>query len=323
MRRRRRRKTLIVWLGLVSLAATACAATNPTTTASANRSGPSYVYVAIGENGSGGFRNPSDLRSSWPQMFYASGLGTDATFYDFSTPGETVADALSRLLPQAEAVRPDLVTVWVSTADLVSGTNPAVYGDELGQLVRALRRHGATVLLANAVPPQIDSAFDSCQRRLSRCRPPEPATAAPSALAATVSDYNGIIAQTGRQTGAIVVDVHSVLADALDRYGVTGVLSNDQTSLSAKGSTLVARAFLAGLPKRFKMAPRAAKTTDFRVTCASASPAEYELPAGNAYGPCDPLDSEDGRAGAPTSVDMNTRRVSSAPIGRPINCSEK
>jgi lysophospholipase L1-like esterase len=247
-----RRSGFVLALGLVSVVASACAGTNPTTTSAANGSGKSYVYVAIGENGAGGFRNPADLRSSWAQMFYASALGVDGTFYDFSSAGETVADALRRLLPEAQAVRPNLVTVWVSAADIVSGTAPAAYGEDLGQLVRALRLHGATVLLANAAPAQIDSAFDSCPGSFSSCRLPGSAAPAPPSRSATVSEYNDIIAETGHQTGAIVVDVHNILADALREDGAASVLSPGRTSLSARGSTLVAQAFLAQLPKQFK-----------------------------------------------------------------------
>ena len=157
-----RRWIVIVCFGIVSLLASACSDTNPTTTARANSSLVSHVYVAIGEDGSGGFMYRGDLRTMWAQIFYQSALGTGGTLYDYSMPDETVADVLHEVLPDALAVHPDLVTIWESTADIVAATPPAVYGEELEKLVEAFRRSGAVVLLANVAPPQLDQVLGTC-----------------------------------------------------------------------------------------------------------------------------------------------------------------
>ena len=52
-----RRHTLpMLTLGIMAVVASACSSVTPTTTASANGSGPSHVYVALGDNGLGGAR---------------------------------------------------------------------------------------------------------------------------------------------------------------------------------------------------------------------------------------------------------------------------
>jgi lysophospholipase L1-like esterase len=241
-------------LGIMAVVATACSSLTPTTTASANGSGPSHVYVALGDNGLGGSRFRTNLRAAWNQMFYQSALGTSGTFYDFSMPDQTVADVLGQELAQAQAVHPGLVTVWLSTADIVDGTDPATYSTELRQLVGVLRQQGTTVLVANAVPPALEPAFDVCTRGFGGCRTPAPPTSgalSPGALASAVTAYDGIIASVARQTGALVVDVHSVLAQALQGGGVGSILTPDGTSLSEQGAALVARAFLDKLPTSF------------------------------------------------------------------------
>jgi lysophospholipase L1-like esterase len=242
-------------LGIMAVVASACSSLTPTTTASANGSGLSHVYVALGDNGLGGSGFRTNLRAGWTQMFYQSALGTSGTFYDFSMPDQTVADVLGQELAQVQAVHPDLITVWLSTADIVDGTDPATFGTELRQLVGALRRQGATVLVANAVPPALESAFDVCTRRFGGCSTPAPpltsGALSPGALASAVTAYDGTIASVARQTGALLVDVHSVLARALQGGGVGSILTPDGSSLSEQGAALVARAFLDKLPTSF------------------------------------------------------------------------
>jgi lysophospholipase L1-like esterase len=251
----RRHALPILGLGIMAVVASACSTVTPTTTASENESGPSHVYVALGDNGLGSSRFQTNLRAGWTQMFYTSALGTSGTFYDFSMPDQTVAAVLGQELAQAQAVHPDLITVWLSTADIVEGTDVATYGSELRHLVGALRRQGATVLVANAVPPALESAFDVCTRRFGGCStadpPPTSAALPPGAAASAVTAYDGTIALVARQTGALLVDVQSVLAHALQVGGVGSILTPDGRSLSEQGAALVARAFLDKLPASF------------------------------------------------------------------------
>jgi hypothetical protein len=242
----RKSRSLLFVLGVSALVLAACSGTNPTTTAGSNDSSARHTYVAIGENGSNGSRTRFDLRSLWPQLFYQSVIGTGGTFYDFTNPDQTIAHVISQVLPNALAVHPDLVTVWVSTADIVAGTTPSTYEDELRQLVRPLRKRGAIVLLADVAPAALDPAIGvckssgrGCQARL-RQQPP-----------ANISAYDAVIASVARTTGARLVDIHSVLGSALRDSGLAGILATDQMSLSPRGAALVEMAFRAQLPKAF------------------------------------------------------------------------
>jgi hypothetical protein len=247
------RRALVGALALVALVVAACTSINPTTTAVANDRGPSYVFVAIGESGANEFRGGQpDLRSEWTQIFYRSTLGTDGVLYDLTSRGPTVAEVLSGVLPQALALRPQLALVWLSTADIVAATTPLVYEQELRQLVEALTKVGATVLLANAAPPVVFPALVSCESDRADCTQAG-STLLPPSLESTVSAYDNDIAAVARQTGADLVDVHSVLERDL-QGGVDNVLSSDGTALSNLGATAVAHTFGAQLPGRFRKA---------------------------------------------------------------------
>jgi hypothetical protein len=174
--------------------------------------------------------------------------------YDLTSGGQTVADVLRSVLPQALAVHPELATLWLSTADIVAGTAPLLYEQELKQLVEALTHGGATVLLANVAPPEVLSALAPCESDPSVCHAQDGPTLRSPALASTVSTYDDVIASVARQTGADMVDVHSALERAVDDGGVESVLSPDGTALSDRGATVVAHAFDAQLPRRFRTA---------------------------------------------------------------------
>jgi len=249
-----RRWIAVLCLGILGSLASACSDTNPTTTARANSSSRSHVYVAIGDDGSGGFTYRGNLRTMWAQIFYRSALGTDGTFYDYSMPDETVANTLHEVLPDALALHPDLVTIWENTADIVAATPPAVYGEGLEKLVQAFRREGAVVLLANVVPPQLDPALEACLAYAAACGPPGgPRSVSPSSSSLTKdsSAYDAVIDSVAHRTGVVVVNLGAVLSAAIDQSGLSHLVSPGDTSLSQNGAELVARAFQSRLPRRF------------------------------------------------------------------------
>jgi hypothetical protein len=244
-------RMVLVLLGAVALALSACSGTNPTTTAGSNVSSVRHIYVALGENGSNGSRTRFDLRSLWPQLFYQSALGTSGTFFDFTEPDETLSNLIDQVLPHALAVHPDLVTVWANAADIAAGTTPSTYEGELGGLVRALRKAGATVLVANVAPPELDSAIGACSGNAGGCQ-----TGSTASSTAVVSTYDAAIATVAHATGARLVDLHEILTAAIGTDGLANIVTANEMSLSSKGAALVTKAFRAQLPKAFSTAHR-------------------------------------------------------------------
>lgn len=211
--------------------------------------GPTLVDVAVGASETVGAGTEDRLRSAWPQVLYLTALQRGAVLYNFGIPGATVAQALAAELPQALAVHPDLVTVWLNVNDLLAGVPPAQYESRLSELVHALRRGGrARVLVANT--PWLDRL-----PAYLACLPDAPLTAAPcgltgmsapppEALNALVDAYNAAIARVVVREGADLVDLHG--------FGEVPVLhpdyvSNDGFHPSESGHVAVAGAFAAVL----------------------------------------------------------------------------
>jgi lysophospholipase L1-like esterase len=176
-------------------------------------------------------------------------------FVNLGSPGATVADALDREVADAIALSPTLVTVWVNTNDIIAGVSPTTYHSQLDDLVRRLRRNGATrVLLANAPP------LDHLPSYLA-CRPNPPPSAGPCRLISgagamlpdpvvldqQVDSYNVATAAVAIQEGATLVDLHALSVRAQADGTAASLVSADGLNPSSAGHRAVAAAFAAAL----------------------------------------------------------------------------
>jgi lysophospholipase L1-like esterase len=211
--------------------------------------GPALVDVAVGASETVGAGTDDPLRSAWPQVLYTSALPRGAVLYNFGIPGATVGGALTAELPQALAVHPDLVTVWLNVNDLLAGVSPALYESRLAQLVHALRRGGHTrVLVANT--PWLDRlpAYTACRPETTLtaqpCGLPGGAAPPPAELDRLVDAYNDAIGRVVAREGAELVDLH-----AAGEVPVVhpGYVSDDGFHPSESGHVAVAAAFAAVL----------------------------------------------------------------------------
>ena len=211
--------------------------------------GPALVDVAVGASETVGAGTEDRLRSAWPQVLYTTALPRGAVFYNFGIPGATVAEAIGSELPEALAVHPDLVTVWLNVNDLIAGVTPSTYEAQLDDLVHALRRGGHTrVLVANT--PWLDQlpAYLACRPDAPLTAPPcglpSDAALAPAALNVLVDQYNVAISQVAVREGAELVDLHG--------FGEVPLLhpeyvSQDGFHPSEAGHVAIAEAFAAVL----------------------------------------------------------------------------
>lgn len=169
------------------------------------------VYAAIGASETVGVGADHPERDAWTQVFYRTSLPESAVFYNFGEPGATVQQALSRQVPSALAVRPDLVTVWLNTNDLLHQVPPDAYQEQLDTLVGALRQGGrARVLLANT--PVLDGlpAYRDCLGpvRGPRCLISSGPVPQPEELRTLVLRYNAAVAAVAERRGAVLVDLN-------------------------------------------------------------------------------------------------------------------
>ena len=214
-----------------------------TTSAVANVTKPPFVYVAIGGSESLETRSFDSLRTTWSQLLYMRAIGTAGTFYDFAEENETVAEAVARVPSQMRGLHPNLVTVWLSTADLLGGTPVAAYRRSLATLVRALHSTGATVLLASAPPLERLPLYQACVDDPPACGVSGRTLPSAASLTPVIAEYNAAITAVASQDGATVIDIGGPLIKSLNGVGGAGDLSTNFAALSTGAAAAVAAAF--------------------------------------------------------------------------------
>ena len=216
--------------------------------------GPPLLYVAVGASESVGLGTEDPLREAWPRILFRTALPASAVFVNLGIPGATVAEALARQVPEAVALEPNLVTVWLNANDLIAGVTAAEYEAGLEKLLRTLRRDGSTRVLVANTPP-----LDRLPAYLA-CLPDRPVGSAPctvgrhvpppEVLNAAVDAYNDVIARVAERTGATVVDLHAAGLAARRAGTDAELVSRDGFHPSAAGHRAVAEAFAAVLAER-------------------------------------------------------------------------
>jgi acyl-CoA thioesterase I len=213
--------------------------------------GRPVVYAAVGASETAGVGTADPFRDAWPRVLWRT-LPLGSALYDLGVPGSTTEQALAEQVPQAVAVRPDVVTVWLNVNDLIAGVPPARYGAELEELVHRLRRDGATTVLV-ADTPRLDTLplYRACRAAdgvytpeggpAVRCRldvvPPFPP---PRVVRARVAAYDREIARVVAAEGAVLVDLHA-LGDVATEHPTW--ISPDGFHPSTRGAAAVADLF--------------------------------------------------------------------------------
>jgi lysophospholipase L1-like esterase len=205
------------------------------------------VYTALGASETAGIGTQDAPRESFPARLLQI-LGPGVTLYNFGIARETTEAALKDELPAALAVHPALATVWFNVDDLVAGVSVADFEARLDQIVGALRRAGARVLVANT--PQLEHL-----PAYAACRPdPPPGSVAcplgsqvlppPDQVVADEQAYNAAIAAVVARDGATLVDLYGA-GDVPDQH--PGYVSRDGFHPSAEGAMVIAQAFATAL----------------------------------------------------------------------------
>ncbi|MCU1490307.1 MAG: hypothetical protein JWM85_1712 [Acidimicrobiaceae bacterium] len=243
-----RRAGLGAVLGALALvgALAGCGTAASVSGAKPNVTKPPVVDVVFGGIESSEVSSRSAVRSAWPKLLYRSVLGTAGQLYDFAQPGQTVAGALAEDRAVGARLHPDLVTIWISTADLLNGTPLAAYRLALDALVASVGKSGATVLIANVPSFERLPFYQACLLDPSLCGASRRTVPSPAALQRAIAGYNAVIASVASAHKARVVDVAAVLAHT------SGLSGASISVLSAAEESAVERAFAADIPKRLR-----------------------------------------------------------------------
>ena len=213
---------------------------------------PPISYVAVGASETVGTGADKPATEAWPRVL-ADRLGEggrQVTFTGLGFGGATLPDALASSVPRAEKLQPDLVTVWLNANDIIRefrlpGGTP--YEQQLGELVRRLRRGGATtVLVANTPALERLPAYLACltPERTGCLLPavlgPLPP---PDVVVAKVDAYNAAIARVAQREGAVLVDLHAASLKARAEGRDAALVSRDGFHPSTAGHAEVAAVF--------------------------------------------------------------------------------
>jgi len=230
----------------------ACSASKPASTAAPVQP---VVYVAVGASETRGVGASDPVTEAWPSVFRHTALPQNAVFENLGILGATTEVALKREVPHAVELNPTIVTVWLNVNDIVAGVGAADYERELGDLVHALRRGGATrVLVANV--PALDElpVYKACQPGGSGCRIPVPLPG-PDVVDKEVDAYNAAITAVATREGAVVVDLHSLSLAARNAGTEQPLISGDGFHPSTAGHAAVAAAFAEALRRSGPLVP--------------------------------------------------------------------
>ena len=174
-------------------------------------------YVALGDSITEGLcddsRSPAGHYRGWADRLAlmlasvsASGTSGRGSFKyaNLAIRSSRIRDVVSRQLPAALALRPQLVSVLIGANDLVKpGADPRRLAGEVEQVVRSLRDAGTDVLLATPFLPH---------RRAARI------------FARRFARYNSELRRIARETGSMLLDVESLPSiSELDLWAEDGV----------------------------------------------------------------------------------------------------
>jgi lysophospholipase L1-like esterase len=207
----------------------------------------SGVYVSLGASETAGIGTQDSPREAFPERFLQL-LGPGVTLYNFGTARETTQAALKDELPPALALHPALATVWFNVDDLVAGVPVDDFESRLDQIVGALRRAGARVLVANT--PQLEHlpAYGACRPNPPpgsvQCPLGSAVLPPPDQVVADEQAYNAAIAAVVAREGATLVDLYAA-GDVPDEH--PGYVSRDGFHPSAEGAAAIATTFAAAL----------------------------------------------------------------------------
>jgi acyl-CoA thioesterase I len=201
--------------------------------------GPAGLYVALGASDAVGVGAERPTTQSWPQVLYREAMPRATVFVNLAVEGSTVGQALAGQIPEALRLEPSVATVSFGVNDLRAGVEAGEFERGLGELVRLLRRGGATRVLVGNVPP-----VDRLPAYLAdggRTFPP------PAEVVAVVARYNEAITRVAGEEGAELVDLWAAGQRARSDGSEPSLVSADGFHPSTEGHVRIAKAFAAVL----------------------------------------------------------------------------
>ena len=116
---------------------------------------PSLPFVVIGAGQSDGGGIDDELRSLWARRVFQD-LPRRTVYVNLAREGATAASALEGQVPDAVDLEPTLVTIWLVSADAITGTPIEAFRRDLTALAAAFDPETDVVLVASWSDPERD-----------------------------------------------------------------------------------------------------------------------------------------------------------------------
>jgi lysophospholipase L1-like esterase len=128
---------------------------------------PIRTFVALGDSFTGG--TDTDSGERWPDHV-AQALGPAVRYENLACNGATSAEVEERQLPDALALRPDLVSVVCGANDVLESVRPDVvrYADRLSGIFARLRAESPSAVLLTATCSDLSRFLDLRPRTRAR-----------------------------------------------------------------------------------------------------------------------------------------------------------
>jgi lysophospholipase L1-like esterase len=198
------------------------------------------LYVAVGASDAVGVGARRPRREAWPRLVHRQVFGPRTGFVNLGVSGATVATALAGQVPRAEALAPDIVTVWLVVNDIVTGVAVDDYEARLDELVRRLRGGGATrVVIGNC--PYLDRLPVYVMWRAAGVLPDS------DEANRVVDHYNAALEAVAARHDATLVDLRGAGLAARHAGTEPALIASDGFHPSTSGHRALAAAFSAAL----------------------------------------------------------------------------
>lgn len=193
------------------------------------------IYVAIGASDVVGEGADNPDTEAWPIVIYER-LPKGAVIHRLGVSGSTAEEAIAEQLPAAEALEPNLVTIWLAINDIRNKVPIEAYRKSLDEIARRMTDTGAQVFVGN-VPdlrgiPELSESYR------------------PDQLTAFTAEWNATIAEVVLANGAHLVDLQEA-SDGMEQEEMQVLISEDRFHPSSLGHVALAEIFLHHIESAF------------------------------------------------------------------------
>ena len=193
------------------------------------------IYVAVGASDVVGEGADNPDTEAWPLVIYER-LPKGTVIHRVGVSGSTAEEAIAEQVPAAEALEPNLVTIWLAINDIRQQVPLEAYRKQLDEIVRRMTATGAQVFVGNV--PDLRGIPELAENYR------------PGQLTAFTAEWNATIAELVLANGAHLVDLQEA-SEGMEQEEMQVLISEDRFHPSTLGHIALAEVFLHHIESAF------------------------------------------------------------------------